>query len=662
MAQTSYVGQGVATTSRKKTLSVTLKNLLGRDWAAAYVFVLPTLLLLGGLIAYPFLNAVYLSFTNTVSLQTGPFVGLRNYRILWEDLNFRQAVKNTIVYTTSAVFFKFWLGLLAALLINRALRFRDVLAGAVLLPWIIPAVVIALTWRNLLDPVYGGVNQFLLQTGIIDRGFPWLGSYSTAMPSVIMVNVWQGIPFFATMMLAGLSSINNEYYEAARIDGANGWRLFLHITLPGLRYVIIVAVLLSTIWTFNNFTEIFLLTNGGPAGATRVYSILAWEYAISGLRIGVGVAVAMTMAPILGIFIFFLGQYMTAGGNVESGQSSEDTPQWRKTLGGMLSWPFRMVIKLVVTVFFFINDAVEGMIESIGRAFGKMFVGNDAKRARRARWLNARIGAILAGLVLCILLLFELTPFYWVVITAFKSTRQWTSFESVFWPNPWTLDQVKSLLGPTRSFGLWYRNTAIVAVVSTTVAIVVASMGAYGLTRLRWKGANFFAGIVLVAYLMPPVLMFIPIYQIFSALRLTNSLLGLMIAYPTFGLPFSLWLMMGYYASIPNELEEAALIDGCNHFQAWWRVVLPLAAPALLAASLFAITQAWKEFIFAYVFLSKERLFTLSVGLAQMIIGDVLPWGELMAAALLMAIPVIIIYSLGQRFMVAGLTAGAVKG
>jgi multiple sugar transport system permease protein len=127
-------------------------------------------------------------------------------------------------------------------------------------------------------------------------------------------------------------------------------------------------------------------------------------------------------------------------------------------------------------------------------------------------------------------------------------------------------------------------------------------------------------------------------------------------------LPFALWLMMGYYASIPREMEEAARIDGCNHFQAWYKVVLPLAAPALLAASLFSITQAWKEFIFAFVFLSKERLFTLSVGLAQMIIGDVLPWGQLMAASLLMAIPVVIIYTLGQRFMVAGLTAGAVKG
>ena len=211
-----------------------------------------------------------------------------------------------------------------------------------LLPWIVPAVVIALTWKNLLDPVYGGVNQALLQFHLIDKGFPWLGDYKTAMPSVIMVNVWQGIPFFAVMMLAGLSSINAEYYEAARIDGANAWRLFLHITLPGLRYVIIVAVLLSTIWTFNNFTEIFLLTNGGPAGATRVYSILAWEYAIGSLRMGVGVAVAMTMAPILAIFIFFLGRYMTGD------ERTRKTPRRSERAGAarlvsVVSWPFRML-------------------------------------------------------------------------------------------------------------------------------------------------------------------------------------------------------------------------------------------------------------------------------------------------------------------------------
>ncbi|MBX3050297.1 MAG: ABC transporter permease subunit [Caldilineaceae bacterium] len=655
MSQTTHTGPNIATYRLRRATRAHLRDILGRDWETAYIFVLPTILLLGGLIAYPFLKALYLSFTNTISLETGPFVGLANYTSIWADRVFRQSVSNTVVYTLSSVFFKFWLGLLAAILLNRLKRFREILTALVLLPWIVPSIVIAITWRNLLDPIYGGVNQFLLQFGLIDKGFPWLGDYSTALPSVIMVNIWQGIPFFTIMMLAGLSSIDAELYEAARIDGASAWRLFLHVTLPGLRYVIIVATLLSTIWTFNGFTDVFLLTNGGPAGATRVYSILAFEYAVQAFRIGRGVAVAMTMAPFLGIIIFFLGQYMSPGGQIEE-KSMAEKEGTGALLGTLISWPFRRVAQFFLALFWLVNNAVETLLESLVR--GMRRTTSQSKRAYRP----GRGTGIFAGVVLTLILLFELIPFYWVLITAFKTTVQYTTFTSVFWPEPWSLEQFKILFGPTRAFILWYQNTIVVALVSTVVSVVVASLGAYGLTRLRWRGANFFSSIVLIAYLMPPVLMFIPIYQIFSALHLTNNLVGLMIAYPTFSLPFATWLMMGYYASIPQELEEAALIDGCNHFEAWYRIVLPLAAPALMAASLFSITGAWKEFIFAYVFLSKERLLTLSVGLAKMIVGDILPWGQLMAAALLMAIPVVILYSVGQRFMVAGLTAGAVKG
>ncbi|HXF61616.1 MAG TPA: sugar ABC transporter permease, partial [Caldilineaceae bacterium] len=365
MSQTTYVGVGVARPVARRPLYARIGQVLGKDWAVAYVFVLPTLLLLGGLVAYPFMNAVYLSFTNTVTLQTGPFVGLRNYRVLWEDPFFRSAVKNTIVYTVSSVFLKFWVGLIAALLIHRAKRFSSILTGAILLPWIIPSVVIALTWKGLLDPVYGGVNQLLLNLGVVEVGFPWFGSVKTAMPSVIMVNLWQGIPFFAVTLLAGLKAIDQEYYEAARIDGASAWRCFLHITLPGLRYVIIVCVLLSSIWTFNNFTEIYLLTGGGPVGATRVYSILSWEYAIQGLRIGVGVAAAITMAPILAIFIFLLGRYMSAGGRVEE-RSIDERPNPLVELLGLLAWPFRMLLKLALWLFWTVNDAIETVLAAIG--------------------------------------------------------------------------------------------------------------------------------------------------------------------------------------------------------------------------------------------------------------------------------------------------------
>ncbi|RIK35745.1 MAG: hypothetical protein DCC55_29385 [Chloroflexi bacterium] len=257
MSQTTLAGMRIDATPPRRSWHVMLRDLLGRDWAAAYVFVLPTILLMGGLIAYPLLRAVYISFTNTVSLQTGPFVGLRNYENVWADRNFLAAVWITTRYTFWSVLLKFIFGLTAAILLHRLKRFGGILTAAILLPWIVPSVVAAIAWKGLLDPVYGGVNQFLIQTGMVEKGFPWLGSPNTALASLVMVNIWGGIPFFTINLLAGLKAIDKEYYEAAIIDGASAWRCFLHVTLPSLRYVIIVATLLSTIWTFNSFDMIW---------------------------------------------------------------------------------------------------------------------------------------------------------------------------------------------------------------------------------------------------------------------------------------------------------------------------------------------------------------------------------------------------------------------
>jgi len=661
MSQTTLTGTLRATPKATQSgWRARLRQLLGPDWATAYVFVLPTLLLMGGLIGYPFLRAVYMSFTNTISLNIGPFVGLQNYENVWRDPGFHAAIKNTFVFTFWSIVLKFIAGLTISILLNRLNRFSNILTAAILLPWIVPSVVAAIAWKGLLDPVYGGVNQFLLQMGIVDKGFPWFGALETAMMSLIMVNVWGGIPFFIVNILAGLKAIDKEYYEAATIDGASAWRCFLHITLPGLRYVVIVAVLLSTIWTFNSFDMVYLLTNGGPLNATRVYSIFAYEY-FGAARFGAAVAVAITMAPVLMIFIFLLGQYMSTSVRRDDEAAVNEVSSYSK-VKAFFTWPFRRLLGAVVGLFFLVNNLIEDMFAAIAKRIAVVFVGDSTEKQQQSRRIGRMVTNTLASLLLLAFLLFELIPFYWTLITAFKGTSQIVAFDSVFWPQPWTWEQFTLLLGPTRKFTIWYWNTIQVSIVSTFVSVAVAAMGGYGLTRLRWRGANLFSSSVLIAYLMPGVMMFIPMYQIFASLHLTNSLSGLMIAYPAFGLPFATWLMMGYYASIPREMEEAAMIDGCNHYQAFWKVVLPLTLPALMAAAMFSITLSWKEFIFAYIFLSKESLFTLTIGMAGMIIGDVLPWGELSAAALLMAIPVGLLYVVGQRFMVAGLTAGAVKG
>ncbi len=629
-------------------------RILGRDWPIAWLFFLPTALLLFGLIGYPFVRALYLSFFNVVGVREGAFVGLQNYANLWSDDFFRRSIVVTTSFTFFSEVFKFVLGLCAALLLHNLPRWGSLLGGIVLMPYIIPEIVRALAWRILLDPLFGALNYILVNVlHVMSKGPSWLADTGTALPSVITVNVWSGIPFFVILLLAGLKSIDKEVYEAAAVDGANAWRRFLHVTLPGLRYVIIVAVLLSTIFTFNSFTLTYLLTGGGPGGATRMYAILAYEYAIQALRTSAGVAVAMTVAPFLFLLILVLGRYMMRREDLAH-SSSEDGVVWRALM--TILWPVRMLLRAVLAIFWAVNGALETVFGAIGHAIRRP--GATPMLPRRT---SRNVGIVALYVAIGLVLIFEVFPFYFIFVTAFKSTLQIQQIQSMFWPAPWTLEHFTYLFTQL-PFATWYANTILVAGVSTLVSVFAASLGAYALVRLKWRGTSPLSTAVLVAYLMPPALMFIPLYAILTQLKIINTQAALMVTYPTVVLPFATWLMMGYYRSIPEELEDAAQIDGCNRFQTYYKVVLPLVRPALLAVGLFSITQSWNEFLYAKTFLRSTEIFTLPVGLGQLIVADVQPWGELMAASLLTALPVIVLYMLGNRFMIAGLTAGSVKG
>ena len=263
--------------------------------------------------------------------------------------------------------------------------------------------------------------------------------------------------------------------------------------------------------------------------------------------------------------------------------------------------------------------------------------------------------------MLVTLALVVLFPFYWMTITSFKSEEQMRSVVSMFWPKPIVTENYHQLLSKT-DFAAWYGNSVFVAVSSTLVATSVGTIGAYALARLRFLGRGFMASATLITYLVPPSILFIPLYAQMRNLGLANSLAGLIAAYPSFTVPFVTWLLMGYFESIPEELEEAAMIDGATRFGAFYRIVLPLSAPGVLAAGLYAFTQAWNEFLYALVFITDGRLRTLPVGLASFITGDVYGWGYLMAGAVLTTLPVIAAYIYLQKYMVEGLTAGGVKG
>ncbi|BEL01892.1 ABC transporter permease subunit [Actinoplanes sichuanensis] len=621
---------------------------LGRDWRLAVLFLAPTAVLVGVLVLVPIVQSMITSTTVRHGAQS-VFVGFDNYRALLDDRQFRTGVVNSFVFTAYAEVFKVVLGLAAALLLHRLRRGRALITGLLLVPWVVPTVVTAFSWRALLDPIFGSVNTLLTDSGIgsllaslhLVDSWPagWLSDPSLAMPSVILVNVWKGVPFFTVCFLAGLKSIPTELYEAATIDGASTWQQFRHVTLPGLRHVITVTVTLSSIWTFNNFDLIWLLTQGGPGDVTAPYVLVAYSKAILQLQYGAGAAVTLVMLPIIAGLVFVLVRLLRE-------DSGNRPPRWTGPTRRALPW---VITVLVTGLLFWASPEI----------FWKAALVLAVILLVAA--LVTRLSKVGTGLALAGLLVFVLGPMYWIFVTAFKSETQVVMRDNDLWPTPWTLEQFGALF-TNQPFGRWYLNTITVSAASTAVALICAALGGYALARLRFRGAQGFTVTVLLTYVMPGALLFIPLYQLLIETRLTDSLWSLAITYPTFTLPFATWLLTGYFASIPVDLEEAALVDGSTRFQAFRRVVLPLAKPGLLAVALFTLTNAWNEFLFAFVFITKDEYKTLPVGMQSMIAGDVVPQGQLAAASLLVSIPVVVMYAFGQRFLTEGLTAGAVKG
>lgn len=260
-------------------------------------------------------------------------------------------------------------------------------------------------------------------------------------------------------------------------------------------------------------------------------------------------------------------------------------------------------------------------------------------------------------------LVLVLFPFYWMAIASIKPDQElYTVRMSPFIVRNPTPSHWLFLFGETL-FARWSINTFLIATASTLISLTCGVLAGYSLARLRFAGSTAVGVSIFVTYLVPPTLLFIPLSRVIATLGLMDNPLALILSYPTILVPFCTWLMMGYFKTIPKELEECARIDGATRFQAFYRIILPLATPGILSAGIFAFTLSWNEFLFALVFLSTPEYKTLSVGVvSELIRGDTFYWGPLMAGALFGSIPVAIVYSFFVEYYVAGLTGGAVKG
>jgi ABC-type sugar transport system permease subunit len=267
------------------------------------MLILPMFLYVMGMILFPFLMNIWLSFTNKRIGMPTKLIGLANYLYWLKNPDFFKVLGNTLIYTVVTIVVKFLLGLASALLLNRRFWGRNFFRVFFLIPWILPSLVTCFTWRWLLDDLVGVINYLLTLAGL--EAVAWLSRPASALGTVIGVNIWRGFPFFGILLLAALQAIPDELYDAARVDGAGHLQSFRHITLPGIRKIALIAVLLSTIWTFNDFEIVFLLTRGGPGYSSMILVPFVYEVGIRGMQIARAITFPVLVFPVLLALIFF---------------------------------------------------------------------------------------------------------------------------------------------------------------------------------------------------------------------------------------------------------------------------------------------------------------------------------------------------------------------
>jgi len=273
---------------------------------------------------------------------------------------------------------------------------------------------------------------------------------------------------------------------------------------------------------------------------------------------------------------------------------------------------------------------------------------------------NKLIGAIATYTILLIVIVLILFPLYWMAITSLKLPKEIYRLPSL-WPKVFTGSNYHTLIYKDH-FLTNIKNSLIVALTVTVISLFVSSFAAYSVVRFKYRFKGLIGRVILFAYLTPTSLLFIPLSILIARLHLGNSLYGLIVVYLTFSLPLSTWLLQGYFRAVPRELEEQAMVDGSTRLGALFRILIPLSAPGVVAVAIFTFTGAWNELLLALIFITSQSKRTVPLGINYLITSDVLPWGTLMAGAVISSLPVIILYFIAQRFMVGGATSGSVKG
>jgi multiple sugar transport system permease protein len=615
----------------------------------------PSVLLILLVIAFPAAEMVRSSFLRIT--QTGLATGgngLGNYQRLLGEPALPGVVWHTVVWVVLVVGVTVLVSLPLAQFLDKPFAGRRLVRLALLVPWAASLVMTATVWRYIYEGAYGPLNRVLMDLGLLDQPVEWYKDARFAFWSLIVIGIVVSVPFTTYVFLAGLQTIPGELHEAARIDGAGPWQVWRRVTLPLLRPSLLVAVVLNAIYVFNSFPIIWIITGKIPGYGTDTTITFMYKIAFGpGPQLDAGEAAALAVLNVLFLLVV-VTLYLR---RVTWDETDVAVAPRREGRLGRVSRPVGDLLR----------RAAAGMAAAVRPARPLLSPG----RRLAAAWRRLRpVGLPVVGAVVA---LFFLAPYGVMLLGALRSDQDLFSVPARYLPARWEWSNFVDVWSQVPLLA-YLKATLVIAGITTLIVLVVSLPAAWFAARHRFRGRNLFLYLILATQMFAPVALVVGLYREYAlvdtvlanlglGLRATWSYWAIILVYSAFNLAFAVWILSGYFRSIPREIEEAALIDGLGRFRVLLRVVLPLAKPAVVTALIFTFIQVWNEFVVALTLFndpSRNRQ-TLTVGIQQFVGLYETRYQYLFVASLIGIVPVLVLFATIERYLMGGLTAGSVK-
>jgi multiple sugar transport system permease protein len=606
--------------------------------------------------AFEMVRSSFLRITQT-GLATGGN-GLGNYQRLLREPALPGVIWHTVVWVVLVVGVTVLVSLPLAQLLDKSFAGRRLVRLALLVPWAASLVMTATVWRYIYEGAYGPLNRVLMDLGLLDQPVEWYKDTRFAFWGLIAIGIIVSVPFTTYVLLAGLQAIAGELREAARIDGAGPWQLYRRVTLPLLRPSLLVAVVLNAIYVFNSFPIIWIITGKIPGYDTDTTVTFMYKIAFGpGPQLDAGEAAALALLNVLFLLVV-VTVYLR---RVTWDETEAAVAAAREGALGRLARPVGGLLRRAA-------GGVAAALRPAGRAL------SPARRAGgllAAAWRPLRpAGLPVVGAVVA---LFFLAPYLVMLLGALRSDQDLFSVPARYLPARWEWSNLVEVWSQVPLLA-HLRATLVIAGITTLIVLLVALPAAWFAARHQFRGRNLFLYLILATQMFAPVALVVGLYREYAlvdnlfanlglGLRATYSYWAIILVYSAFNLAFAVWILSGYFRSIPREIEEAALIDGLGRFRVLLRVVLPLAKPAVVTALIFTFIQVWNEFVVALTLFNDpaRNRQTLTVGIQQFVGLYETRYQYLFVASLIGIVPVLVLFASIERYLMGGLTAGSVR-